>query len=251
MVNGIEKFREKFEKFDDGYVVIGGTACSLIMESEKISFRSTKDIDAVLIVGASDFPAFAEEFWNFIKEGGYTCGWKGEDKPHYFRFTQPRNGYPEKIELFSESIDSFQIPQGITPVYVSDEVSSLSAIVMDEDYCRLLDNGCTKINGIRVLRPEYLIVFKMYARINLAEDKTNGKHVNEGDFKKHKNDVFRLLQLLPADMRVDLPEKIKGHVHRFVDSMKDEFLDYQVLGVLESKNEALEMIKTVYQVVNS
>lgn len=31
-------------------MVIGGTACDLIMESEELPFRATKDIDIVLIV---------------------------------------------------------------------------------------------------------------------------------------------------------------------------------------------------------
>lgn len=36
--------------FEDQYVIIGGTACDLIMENEELPFRATKDIDIVLIV---------------------------------------------------------------------------------------------------------------------------------------------------------------------------------------------------------
>lgn len=50
MVTGFTKFREKFQGFEDQYVVIGGTACDLLMENEDMTFRATKDIDIVLIV---------------------------------------------------------------------------------------------------------------------------------------------------------------------------------------------------------
>ena len=40
MVNGLDKFREKFSKFSDGYAIIGGTACSVIMEHEGYTHSS-------------------------------------------------------------------------------------------------------------------------------------------------------------------------------------------------------------------
>lgn len=50
MIRGFAKFKEMFQGFEDQYVVIGGTACDLIMENEELPFRATKDIDMVLIV---------------------------------------------------------------------------------------------------------------------------------------------------------------------------------------------------------
>lgn len=50
MVTGFTKFKEKFQGFEDQYVVIGGTACDLLMENEDMTFRATKDVDIVLIV---------------------------------------------------------------------------------------------------------------------------------------------------------------------------------------------------------
>ena len=50
MVNGFTKFKEKFQGFENQYVIIGGTACDLIMENEELPFRATKDVDIVLIV---------------------------------------------------------------------------------------------------------------------------------------------------------------------------------------------------------
>lgn len=53
MVNGFLKFKEKFQGYENQYVIIGGTACDLIMENEELPFRATKDIDIVLIVESS------------------------------------------------------------------------------------------------------------------------------------------------------------------------------------------------------
>lgn len=50
MVTGIESFREWFKEFEDQYVIIGGTACDILMTEEGLDFRATKDIDLVLIV---------------------------------------------------------------------------------------------------------------------------------------------------------------------------------------------------------
>lgn len=50
MINGFIKFKERFHGFENQYVIIGGTACTLIMEDEELAFRATKDIDIALIV---------------------------------------------------------------------------------------------------------------------------------------------------------------------------------------------------------
>ena len=56
--------------------------------------------------------------------------------------------------------------------------------------------GRRVVDGIGVLGAEHLILFKMYAWINLLEQKKADGHVNEKDLKKHKYDVFRLLQIV-------------------------------------------------------
>ena len=52
--------------FEDQYVIIGGTACDLIMENEELPFRATKDIDIVLIV-ESITVEFRKQFWKSFK----------------------------------------------------------------------------------------------------------------------------------------------------------------------------------------
>ena len=38
MVSGFTKFKERFQGFENQYVIIGGTACDLIMENEELPF---------------------------------------------------------------------------------------------------------------------------------------------------------------------------------------------------------------------
>ena len=74
MILGIDKFREKFKDYTDFYTIIGGTACDILLNEADIAFRATKDIDMILIMD-DNFPEFANIFWEYIKEGGYRCGW--------------------------------------------------------------------------------------------------------------------------------------------------------------------------------
>ena len=72
---------------------------------------------------------FTEKFWEFIKEGDYRCGWKNSNDVHFYRFTDPKPGYPVQIELFSRKPDyHLQIEEGIITKYIDDDISSLSAI---------------------------------------------------------------------------------------------------------------------------
>ena len=48
MVRGIEKFREYFKGFPKSYIVIGGTACDIIIEGAGLKPRATKDFDITL-----------------------------------------------------------------------------------------------------------------------------------------------------------------------------------------------------------
>lgn len=46
MVRGIESFKKWFQGYEDQYVIIGGTACDLLMNEGGLEFRATKDIEA-------------------------------------------------------------------------------------------------------------------------------------------------------------------------------------------------------------
>ncbi len=52
MVNGLEVFRQSILNFSEQFTVIGGTACSILFDEVNLEFRTTHDIDIVLIAEA-------------------------------------------------------------------------------------------------------------------------------------------------------------------------------------------------------
>ena len=79
---------------------------------------------------------------------------------------------------------------------MEDEISSLSAILLNDEYYAFLRKGRIRLSGITVLDAPYLIPFKAKAWLDLSDKKNLGIHVNSRDIKKHKNDVFRLTEWL-------------------------------------------------------
>ena len=45
MVRGLDIFRQYFKDYAGNYIIIGGTACSELIEDEGLKPRATKDID--------------------------------------------------------------------------------------------------------------------------------------------------------------------------------------------------------------
>ena len=142
MVVGMELFRDKLKGFEDCYTVIGGAACDILMSEVDIDFRLTKDIDMILILEDKKIE-FAKTFWEFIKEGEYRCGWKNSDEMHFYRFTEPKSGYPVMIELFSRKPGyHLDVEEGIIPIHIDEDTSSLSAILLNDDFYNFMLEDC-------------------------------------------------------------------------------------------------------------
>jgi len=136
MVRGLETFKKYFKDYPDNYVIIGGTACDLIIDGAGFEARATKDIDIILIVEALT-KEFVKKFWEFINDGDYTDREKSEGERKYYRFTKPKNKkFPLQIELFSRIPDFLELDgePHLTPIPAEDDLSSLSAILMDDEY---------------------------------------------------------------------------------------------------------------------
>lgn len=248
MVLGIEKFKEWFHGYEDQYVIIGGTACDLLMTEEGLDFRGTKDIDLVLIVEAIT-PEFGNRFWEFIRSAGYKHRNKSTGQPQFYRFSHPtESGYPFMIELFSRTIDSIRLANEatLTPLPIDDEISSLSAILLDEDYYRLLCNGTVLINGASVLDAACLIPFKAKAWLDLTFRKANGEQVDSKNIRKHKNDVFRLSVLLTPSTQVTVPQSVWDDLQLFITAMQTEQVDLKQLGITRKKEEILDTLIAQY-----
>lgn len=247
MVTGLDVFKEYFSGYEEQYVLIGGVACEIVFESNDIDFRATRDIDMVLIVEALT-PEFGKRFWEFINTGKYRNKSTNGSKPQFYRFDKPEvASFPKMIELFCRKDFELREMEGITPVYLDDEISSLSAILLDDDYYKVLLDGRIITDGLSVLRPEYLILFKAKAYIDLKNRKENGETVDSSNIKKHKKDVLRIAVELVLQPIIDMPISVREDISSFVDSLINDPFDSNVLKQYGVNNqEVIERLKVVF-----
>jgi len=217
MVRGIDKFKEYFAKFSGNYIVIGGTACDILQENAGLQPRATKDIDIILIVEALSAD-FVQQFWHFVKAGDYETRQRGNGKNEYFRFLKPQNAdFPFQIELFARKPDILNIPADfrVTPVPIDEDLSSLSAILMNDNYYHFTLEHSSLTNEIRLANLESLIVLKAKAFIDLSERKTAGEAIDEKNILKHRNDIFRLAVMLTESDNFVLPAEMQDDINEF------------------------------------
>ena len=234
MVKGLDTFQKYFADYEEQYVLIGGAACHILFESNEVNFRATRDLDMVLIVEALT-PEFGEKFWN-------------GSNPQFYRFDKPEDDeFPKMIELFCRSDFKLKNAKGITPIHIDDEVSSLSAILLNDDYYKALLNGKEVRNGLSVLRPEYIILFKAKAYLDLQKRKDSGEKVDSSDIKKHKKDVLRIASELMLEKVEELPIAVDADIHSFIDLLEQEPFDQNSLKRYGLKNEnVVELLKRVF-----
>lgn len=222
-VKGLDKFKEYFSEFKENYIIIGGTACSIILRDADIKPRATKDIDIILVV-ENMTPDFGRKFWQFIRDGNYKMRERklGEGKetvPELFRFYQPQNeGFPFQLELLSKQSDILSAPTDfhLTPVPVGEDVSSLSAILMDDEFYHFALTHSVTEEDIHVADTAGLICLKIKAYLNLSEQEPPA-HTN--DIRKHMSDVFKLMASGNIDEPIALSENMKKDMYSFIEKM--------------------------------
>ncbi|KZD20049.1 MAG: hypothetical protein AO396_01440 [Candidatus Fermentibacter daniensis] len=250
MVNGLEKFREHFVGFNENYVLIGGTACDIALGKAGIPFRRTKDLDIVLCVEALN-REFVSAFWKFVLEGGYEHQQKSTGEKLYYRFFSPTDSaFPFMLELFSRVPDSLLLSEEshLTPIPVDDPGLSLSAILLDDDYYYLIHEGKHEEDGLSLVGHEQLIPLKARAWLDMTRRRTKGEDVDEKDIRKHRNDVFRLYQILDPDSRIDLRPAIREDLLSFLASAEaDKAINLKDIGLGSIKvTEACDDIRRFY-----
>lgn len=233
MVNGLDRFQAHFANYSNRYVLIGGTASSLAMEELGGSFRATKDLDIVLCVEALD-REFVQAFWDFIKQGDYENRQKSTGRRLFYRFYGPKQpGFPAMLELFSRLPDALDQKEGasLTPLPIDEEVSSLSAILMDDDYYALVMERRTVIRGISIVGAEVLIPLKARAYVDLSNRSAAGERVDSRNIAKHKNDIFRLSTVLDLRATVSLDVRIRSDLREAFARLSKEPTDLKPFGI--------------------
>jgi hypothetical protein len=238
MVIGIEKFRKYFKDFPDSYVIIGGTACDMVIGAAGLTPRATKDIDIILIVEAltSDF---VQQFWEFIKDGNYEKSEKSTGERKYYRFLKPVSAdFPYQIELFSRKPDILKMEgePHLTPIPMDDDLSSLSAILLNDWYYRFTIDHSIQDEDLNRANTEALICLKAKAFLDMQVRKDKGEKVDERQIRKHKGDVFRLILIVPSEMVFVLPEEIQVDMQLFINKVKNDLPDPAIFKEMGAGN---------------
>jgi len=217
MVRGLDIFKKYFEEYLDNYVIIGGTACDIIIDEAGFVPRATKDIDIILVVEALNTD-FVKQFWQFINDGKYLQREKSNDEREYYRFMKPENAdFPYQIELFSRTPDVIKLEDDahLTPIPVDGDLSSLSAILLNDDYYNYMIGHSQVEDGLHHANIEALICLKAKAFLEIKERIEKGSKEDAKQLRKHKADVFRLTVVLTQDSEFELPASIQVHINQF------------------------------------
>jgi hypothetical protein len=216
-------FQEWFKDFENQYVLIGGTAASITMTEAGLPFRGTKDLDIVLHVEVLT-PAFGQKFWEFVQAGGYQQKeGDAEQKPCLYRFQKPQDeDFPHMLELFSRVPDglSFVPPGHLTPIPMDEQISSLSAILLNDEYYQFVLAGRKSKYGMPSwVGEDRLIPLKAVAWLEMTARVHQGEVIDSKKINKHLSDVVLLSALLQPGQIVKLPEKLKVDLQAFAQAV--------------------------------
>ncbi len=118
----------------------------------------------------------------------------------------------------------------LTPIPTDEDLSSLSAILMNDDYYNFTLKNSKVENNLHMASIETLICLKAKAFLDLTKRKEDGENIDNGNIKKHKNDVIRLAVMLSEDDSLTLPRSIYADMKEFMNAFESEPPDYKMIG---------------------
>jgi hypothetical protein len=218
MIQGLDRFREHFAEYRKAFVLIGGVACHEWLSTQSLEFRATKDMDIVLVVEALD-KAFVARFWEFIETGKYQVREKATGERELYRFQKPKDeAYPVMLEIFSRKPLGIELGAGqhVVPVKFDEGAASLSAILLNDAYYKLIVEQHNEEKNLPFANPVALIPLKARAWLDLSARAQRGEKVDGKDIAKHRTDVFRIAATLPGGTGPNVAESIKADLNSFV-----------------------------------
>lgn len=162
-------------------------------------------------------------------------------KADFYRFQNPISvEYPLMIELFAPLDISIQLydDQHIIPISKPSGVTSLSAILLDDDYYALIKKNAVLKGGISILNPFALIPFKAKAYLEIKARGEDSK-----SWKKHRGDIINLSVAFLSEERQELfAGKVRDHFIEFMSQLKSEINDEVIRGACNQKIESALII---------
>lgn len=250
-IQGLNNFKKFFKDDTDKYILIGGTATILNLDSIGLSRnRGTKDLDIVLVVDLLD-TAFIDKFKKYIELGGYKTK-QANGKPQYYRFENPKNtDFPKMIEILSKKPDVFDSLKftTATKLTIEEEMISLSALILDDEYYQFILDNNSKKEGILIADMECLVILKIRAYNDLKQKKEDvDSKIKSEDIAKHKNDIFRLAQNFNLTTKIKCTEKMMKDIKLFKDNISNDPVNLNDLGVDGTVDGILELIINTFEV---
>jgi hypothetical protein len=252
VIKGLEHFKDYFKEDTDKFILIGGAATILSLEYIGMSrYKATKDLDLVFVIELLD-KAFIKKFLEYVRLGEYETK-IANGKSQFYRFENPKNDdFPKMIEILSRKPDIFKELDLKTTakLTVAEEVASLSALILDDNYYWFIRENSTHQDGINIASMECLVILKIRAYNDLKFKKEEGNpNVRSGDVNKHKNDVFRIAQNFNPNQRVDVTQYMKEDIKLFRENLKTDPVNLKSLKVVGEVDEILNLIDTVFEVI--
>jgi hypothetical protein len=159
------------------------------------------------------------------------------------------------LELFARRPDVISVIPDfhITDIPTGEEVSSLSAILMDDIYYDFTISNSEIIDGVHVANGAALICLKARAFLNNRQRKIDGQNVREVDIIKHRNDVIKLVSTLDPNQKIAVPAIVATDLDQYIQVVLEEDINIKALlkpmglGNLQL-SEIVERIQLVFGV---
>jgi hypothetical protein len=154
--------------------------------------------------------------------------------------------------LFSRKPESIKISENshLTLIPSAEDISSLSAIIIEDEYYNFIKNNKHLLDNFSVLNIAGLIALKIKAFFDLINRKTD--NTLDREISKHRNDVIRLTSLLADSDKIQTPQQIKNNIEEFLINLENISPNYKDLNKdLKSKgieaNLSTDYLKTKFR----
>jgi hypothetical protein len=196
MVKGLQIFREHFRDYADRYVLIGGAACDIAMTGDGSHLGPQRT-----------WTSFStSRLWmpRLSGRSGNSCA---PAATKYRRSQRARSSSTASRSPLTRTIllcwncshgspMCRKFPKAVTSHHyrLKSGISSLSAILLDNNYYAFIRAGSIEVDGLPTVGAPRLIALKARAWLDLTERERRGEKIDSKTIKKHKNDVFWLFR---------------------------------------------------------
>ena len=157
-------------------------------------------------------------------------------------------GSTDNIEAVARRTQLLSDGAELAPIPVEEDVISLSAILLDDDYFEPLLNMRPVIDDIGLVDERIPIPFKARAFLDLAGRRANGEDVEARHIRKHCAAVFRFAQLLPGSGNLLYAGSIRADLAAFLAPVSsDPDFDYKALRLPIALADATAILGRYYQ----